>query len=119
MILDFSIQLEIVLTGAKTTNDMDVTVDYLLWNTQGQITKPATYRKATNGVTDVVILPAPPVNFIAEPLRVIIYNRDTAQKTVIVKTDVVAGGTEFIEVQQPIATLKSLCWEKGVGWYPL
>lgn len=116
MILDSSlISLQIVLTAAKTTNDMDVTVDYLLWNTQNQTTKPATYRVATNGVTDVTILAAPPINFVAEPLRICIYNKDTADKIVIVKTD--NGTTEFIDIRKNVTTLTSLIWTKATDWY--
>lgn len=117
MILTPAIRLELVLTAAKTTNDMDVTVDYVDWNTQGIPTTPSTYRIASNGSTDVIILAAPVANPIREPLRVIVFNRDTATKTVRVKTDVLAGGTEFIEREQSLLTLESLCWEKGVGWY--
>lgn len=115
MILDSTlISLQVALTAAKTTNDMDVTVDYLLWNTQNNTTKPASYRIATNGVTDVIILAAPSAGYVAEPLRICIYNKDTADKIVIVKTD---NGTEFIDVRKNITTLTSLIWTKLTDWY--
>lgn len=116
MILDSTLRLEIVLTAAKTTNDMDVTVDYIAWNADGRPTTPRPFRVASNGVTDVTILAAPiVVGMIFEPMRIAIYNRDTADKIAIVKTD--NGTTEFIEVRRTITTLTTLMWEKNVGWY--
>ena len=116
MILDSTLRLEIILTAAKTTNDMDVTVDYKDWNVEGKTTKPGTFRAASNGVTDVIILAAPiVVGTIREPLRVAVYNKDTVDKIAIIKTD--NGTTEFIEVRKTLLTLQTLAWEKGVGWY--
>ena len=115
MILDTTLRLELVLTAAKTTNDMDVTVDYQDWTVEGEDTIPDTYRIASNGVTDVIILAAPVINKRREPLRITIYNKDTADKIAIVKTD--NGTTEFIEMRRTIATLTSLVWEKTIGWY--
>ena len=118
MILDSTLRLEIVLTAAKTTNDMDVTVDYQAWIVEGKPTKPGTFRVASNGVTDVVILAAPlVVGTILEPLRITIYNKDTADKIAIIKTD--NGTTEFIEVRRTVTTLTSLMWEKATGWYTI
>lgn len=114
MILNQLTALQVVLTAAKTTNDMDVTVEYLEW-VDGKPSQPQTFRVATNGSTDVTILSAPQVGRYREPLRVCIYNRDTADKIVIVKTD--DGSAEFIEVRRPVTTVTSLVWEKDVGWY--
>ena len=118
MILDASIRLEAVLAGAPATSQPEVTVDYIEWNVEGWSTRPATFRVALNSTTDVVILPAPTRNPVREPLRVSIYNKDTASITVTVKTDVAAGGgTEYIEIKQSITTLRSIVWEKTTGWY--
>lgn len=118
MILDSTLKLEIVLTAAKTTNDMDVTVDYIAWTVEGLPTKPATFRTASNGVTDATILAAPTVvGTILEPIRITVYNKDTADKIAIIKTD--DGTTEKIETRVSITTLKSLVWEKTTGWYTI
>ena len=118
MILDSTLTLELVLTAAKTTNDMDVTVDYIAWTVEGLPTKPTFKRTASNGSTDVTILAAPlVVGTILEPLRITVYNKDTADKIAIVKTT--DGTTDYIEVRVSITTLKSLVWEKTTGWYTL
>lgn len=119
MILDNTLlKLEAVLAGAVSANQPEVHVDYFVWNNKAgeATTKPASFRTALNSTTDVTILAAPTSQgYVLEPVRIVIYNKDTATITVIVKTD--NGTTEYIEIKQTIATLKSLCWEKGVGWY--
>lgn len=115
MILDPTLKLEIVLTASKSTNDMDVTVDYIDWNPAGVTTPPASYRTATNGTTDVTILSAPIANPRREPIKISIYNKDTADKTVIIKTN--DGTTEKVEVKKTITTLTTFIWEKATGWY--
>lgn len=119
MILDdTTLKLEAVLTGAVAANQPEVHVDYKVWNAEGTTSRPATYRTALNSTTDVTILAAPTTKgYVLEPMRVVIYNKDTASVTVIVKTD--NGTTERIEVRQTVTTLKSLCWEQGVGWYQI
>ena len=117
MILNKTLSLQAILAGAVAANQPEVHVDYVDWNNAGEQTPPATYRIALDSANDVTILAAPVANPVREPLRVIIYNKDTATVVVTVKTD--DGTTEYIEVKQSVTTLKSLCWEKGVGWYVL
>ena len=114
MILNAGLKLEIVLTAAKTTNDMDVTVDFLDYDKHNIPTVPDTVRTASNGTTDVTILAAP-TNPRREPLRICIYNADTADKIAIIKTD--DGTTQRVDVRRSITTLTSLIWERKVGWY--
>lgn len=116
MILDTTLlKLVAVLGGAVATSQPDVHVDYMAWK-DGFPSAPATYRAALNSTTDVTILPAPPTGQRYEPLRVVIYNKDTAAVTVTVKTD--DGTTQRIETKSTVATLRSWVWEKNVGWYP-
>jgi len=116
MILDkTTLKLEAVLAGAISANQPEATVTYVTWNNDGVPTKPGTFRAALNSTTDVTILAAPgQQGWVLEPISIAIYNKDTASVTVIVKTD---DGTERILVRQTLATLESLCWDKGVGWY--
>jgi hypothetical protein len=115
VILDSTMKLEAVLGGAVSANQPEVHVDYQDWTVENVQTRPAPFRTALNNSTTVTILAAPTANPIREPLRVIVYNKDTAAVTVTVKTD--DGTTERIEVKQEILAGESLCWEKGVGWY--
>jgi len=114
VILDSAISLQIALTASKTTNDMDVKVDYIQSNTQGLPTKGAYSRSNSNGTNDVVILAAPPMNFISEVTRISIYNKDTAEKIAIVKTD--NGSTEYIDIRITIPTLRSAIWNANTDW---
>ena len=115
MILDTTLKLEIILTAAKTTNDMNVTVDYRDWNREGKETPPASFRVVSNGVTAVTILAAPVLNPVREPLRICVYNTDTATKTVRIRTN--DGTTAYIDIEYTLPSLKSLIWEKMVGYY--
>lgn len=117
MILDTLTKLEIVLSGAVATNQLDVHVAYVDWNKSGVTTNPAIYRTASNSTTDVTILAAPVQNPIREVLRASIYNKDTASVTVIVKTD--DGTTERIITKVTLATLETLNFEKDKGWYAI
>ena len=116
MILDGSTKLEAVLAGGVSANQPEVHVDYVDWNINGETSPPVTFRVALNSTTDVTILAAPSgPSKVREPIRISIYNRDTANVTVTVKTD--DGTTEHIVAQTILATLETLHFEKGRGWY--
>lgn len=110
------ISLQAVLAGAVAANQPEFCVDYVQWFTDGESAKPATYEGALNSNTDVSILPAPMTQgAVFEPLRVSIYNKDTASVTVTVKTD--DGTNERILIKATLLTLETLNWERGEGWY--
>jgi hypothetical protein len=113
MILDPSLTLEIVLAGAVTTSQPEFHVDYVLYNKEGALTKPATFRGALNSTTDVTLLASPQQGFIAEVRGASIYNKDTVAATVIVKT---TDGTDRIILRQTLQTLESLVWAPATGW---
>ena len=116
MILDSSIRLEAVLSGAKTTNDMQTHVDYTTWTTQGVETKPLPSRGATNGVTDVTLLDKTTTQGEVRDIKFAsLYNKDTVSSTVTVKTDDGTNEREIVRVT--LATLETLIYEKGGGWY--
>ncbi len=107
--------LEAVLAGAVAANQPEAIVDYIEYNPQAMATPPAQVRTALNGNTDVTILAAPTINPTREPIRVSIYNKDTASVTVTVKTD--DGTTERIACKVTLLTLETLHFEKAHGWY--
>lgn len=116
MILDNTLKLVATLAGAIATSQPDVHVDYLAWNTDGQQTKPVPFRVALNSTTDVTILSAPTTQGVMfEPLRIEVYNKDTASATVILKTD--DGATQRLVVRVTLATLETLHFEKDAGFY--
>lgn len=117
MILDTTlIKLEAVLAGAVAANQPEVHVDYIVWNLDGTQSKPATFRSALNSTSDVTILAAPGrQGEVRDPIRVNIYNKDTAAVTVTVKTD--DGTTERIKIKQALQAGESLLFERQTGWY--
>ena len=116
MILDPNLKLEAVLGGAVSANQPAVHTDYVEWSISGEPSMPVPFRVALNSANDVTILAAPSgPSKVREPIRISIYNRDTANVTVTVKTD--DGTTEHIVAQTILATLETLHFEKGRGWY--
>ena len=115
MILDSTIRLEAVLAGAVAANQPEVHVYYMIWNNEGMPTRPEPYRVPLNSTTDVIILTAPvPQGFSKEVLGIHIYNKDTANVVVTVKTD--DGTTERIIIQRTLPTLSMLEYNKYHGW---
>lgn len=81
-------KLQVLLTGAKTTNDMPVVVGYVDVN---QSTFEATgYQSSntvTNGTTPVDVLAVPGPTTTRKLVYMFVYNADTAAKTVIIRYD--------------------------------
>lgn len=117
MILDLTtLKLEAVLAGAVAANQPETHVDYFVWNLKGETSKPATYRAALNSTTDVTILAAPTTQGEVRDIRCVsIYNKDTTNVTVTVKTD--DGTTERIIVKQELLTTETLTWTPDAGWF--
>jgi len=115
LILDQSQKLEAVLAGAVAANQPEVHVDYIDWNNENEATLPSPFRIALNSNTDVTILAAPTNNPRREVQYLSIYNKDTAEVTVTVKTD--DGTTERIIVKKALSSGRTLLWEKTGGWY--
>ena len=117
------LKLEAILAGAVAANQPEAHVHFREIPSQ---TKPtfeeylgATKRTATNGANDVTICAAPGAAGRTRNIDTVsIYNKDTANVTVTVKTD--DGTTEFIIRKQLLAPGESLCYEgreSGRGWY--
>jgi hypothetical protein len=116
LILDTNIRLEAVLAGAVSANQPEYHVHFRDRNRDGEYAEPGLSRGALNSGSDVIILAAPGDNNPRREIEEItIYNKDTANVTVTVKTD--DGTTERIIVAITLATLETLHYTKGEGWY--
>jgi hypothetical protein len=107
LILTSDLTLEAVLGGAVSANQPEFHVDFFVRdNSANPVPKPATLRGALNSTTDVTLI-SPTTGrystqgFVAEVLRLTIYNKDTASVTVTVKTT--DGTTDRIVVKQTLA----------------
>lgn len=116
IILNSLTKLEIVLAGAADPAPV-IHVTYVDYNVNGEETFKDTYRSAANGASDVTILPAPSPNPVREVLAVSVYNSDNASITLTIKTD--DGTTERAVTSVVLATLETLFYEKGHGWYAI
>lgn len=115
MILSPNLTLQVVLTAAKTTTDMDATVAFKDYNREGRETKPGPFRTTTNGTGAKTLLAAPQQDFIREVMNIYIYNIDTADKTVVLQTT--DGTTVALIIKILVPTLKSLMWSRYTGFY--
>ena len=115
MRLDPSLRLEAVLAGAVTTSQPTYHVEYRYYNKEGVLTTPAPSRGAMNSTTDVILLAAPQQAFTTELVYLALYNLDTVNATFILKTD--DGTTERTFFRPTLATLETLHYELGRGWY--
>jgi hypothetical protein len=120
LILTSDLTLEAVLGGAVSANQPEFHVDYIVRdNSANPVPKPATLRGALNSTTDVTLL-SPSTGrystqgFVAEVLRLSIYNKDTASVTVTVKT---TDGTDRIICQATLSTTETLVYTKEGQWY--
>jgi len=113
IILNSGRKLQIVLSGAITTNTLHITVGY----TDKRVADDGLYggygsqNSVSNNTTDVDICDAPKSGEIRVIDTIHIYNRDTASATVTVKSD--ESGTEFILVKTTLATGDTLTYEDG------
>lgn len=71
-----------------------------------------------NNITDVDIVPAPGTAGTVRNVKTIsIYNSNVITQSVTVKID--DGGTEYVIIKAALATLESLHYEDGFGWYAM
>lgn len=104
--------LQVVLSGAVTTNELQV---MSCWRdiTTSAFT-PGRTVTVTNGTTDVNVVPAPAASTqrVADFLSV--YNTDTADATVTIKLD--ANGTEYILWKDTLSPGDSMQFVEGAGF---
>ena len=114
-------KLQVVLAGAKTTNEVQCSVYYydVRRDSKQSLTEYARFPKYidTAGVTDVDICDAPPQDVTRHIETINIYNKDTVNAVVTVKIDI--SGTETILKKHTLTTTQSLVYERGQGWQVL
>lgn len=110
-------KMEIVLAGAVTANQLEITAHYF-WHLPQETTtlrRGADKNTTSNNTTDVTIVDAPVLQgHIVNVHSITIHNKDTAPATPTVKID--DNGTESILMKQAIGTGESLVYEDGAGW---
>lgn len=107
------INLQIVLGGSVTTNQLDCFTSWRDITTTAYT--PGKTGVNTNNTTDVNIVPAPGASTQRVVDLVNIYNNDTAPATVTIKIDVGAG-VEYILWKGVLAVGQTLSYIEGSGW---
>ena len=110
--------LEVILGGAITLNQLPYVVTYLDGTIGAELGRQPKYfatNGATNGVTAVTMVVAPPLNVIRQVETLSIQNADTASATVTVRYN--DNGTTRQIVRIVLAVNDSLIYTDDVGWY--
>lgn len=114
MILDTTSKtIELILSGAKTTNDCDFTVDYAD-TASGTTFVPSGGMGTTNGVTAVTAVPAPSGSTQRHIKAITVYNADTVNSTVTVR--MFDGTNRRIMIKALLGVGQSLVWTPEGGW---
>src|SRR6266850_1628798 len=110
-------KLEVVLAGAVSANQLEITSQYFDHIPQATTTvrRGAPQRATSNNTTDVTIVDAPVLQGIIRNVHTIfVHNKDTTTATVTVKMD--DNGNETIFIKQLLAVGESLTYEDKAGW---
>ena len=107
--------LKVVLAGSITTNQLDLSAEFIERTTTNTDTAEMQNDTVTNSTTPVTIVAAPASSRTRIIKKVSIYNADTVSATVIVQK-VTASGTR-VEIKVTLLTLEKLNYEDGQGWY--
>lgn len=106
--------LKVVLSGAKNTNDCDVTVGYVEGR-GGPRNQPQMVHSHTNGVTAVTLLTGMSVG--RSITGISFYNNDLAAVTLTFEIVDASTGTTTVIKSVTLQTLESLDFSEARGWY--
>ncbi len=115
MVLDQTMNLQVVSDGSSSTSDPEVYVSYIDWTPDPNRTAvPAPKLTVLNDAVDVTVLSAPVNNHSREVQFFSCYNKDSITHAITVKMDY--SSAEGIIVKQSIQSGHSLLWDKQGGW---
>lgn len=105
-------KLQIVLSGAVTTNQLQCVTSYKIFTTSA--TTDGKLAVNTNDTTDVDLAGAPSSGQVYDIQNINIFNNDTASATVTIKLDV--SGTETILYKGVVGVNDVISWSGEGGW---
>lgn len=105
-------KLQIVLSGAVTTNQLQCLTSYKIFTTSA--TTDGKLAVNTNDTTDVNLAGAPSSGEVYDIQNINIFNNDTASATVTIKLDV--SGTETILYKGVVGVNDVISWSGEGGW---
>jgi hypothetical protein len=111
--------LEVVLTAAKTTNDMPVVGAFVNHNSSFSVTALTPIVTATNGTTAVTAVAAAASGEVRQVKTLTIFNQDTAGKVVKVQMNAVTGGAKSVIIQASLDVGDCLQFSDTDGWFVL
>jgi len=104
-------KLQVVLSGAITTNQLPVIVHYQDYRTQDGATSFGSYQVNTNNTTAVDILAAPTSGTLRTVKEITIQNADSATATVTVRYN--DNGTTYTILKVALTTGDNLIYQSG------
>ena len=107
-------KLEIVLSGAVATNQLQWNVSWQDITSAGMTLPQTGGAGNTNNTTAVTIVGIPSTGSTRQVTNINIYNADTSTSTVIVRKDV--GGTKYNLVKYAVTSGDTLMWSREYGW---
>lgn len=105
-------KLQIVLSGAVTTNQLQCVTSYKIFTTSA--TTDGKLAVNTNNTTDVDLAGAPSSGEVYDIQNINIFNNDTVSATVTIKLDV--SGTETILYKGVVGVNDVISWSGEGGW---
>lgn len=105
-------KLQIVLSGAVTTNQLQCVTSYKIFTTSA--TTDGKLAVNTNNTTDVDLAGAPSSGEVYDIQNINIFNNDTQSATVTIKLDV--SGTETILYKGVVGVNDVISWSGEGGW---
>jgi hypothetical protein len=107
-------KLEIVLSGAVATNQLQWNVSWQDITSAGMTLPQSAGAGNTNNTTAVQIVGSPAASTTRQVTSINIYNADTATSTVIVRKDV--SGSKYVLVKYAVTSGDTLMWSREYGW---
>jgi hypothetical protein len=107
-------KLEIVLSGAVATNQLQWNVSWQDITSAGMTLPQSAGAGNTNNTTAVQIVGAPASSTTRQVTSINIYNADTSTSTVIVRKDV--SGSKYVLVKYAVTSGDTLMWSREYGW---
>ena len=107
-------KLEILLSGAVSTNQLQWNVSWQDITSAGMTIPQTGGAGNTNNTTAVSIVAAPSVSTTRQVTSINVYNADTATATVIVRKDV--SGSKYVLVSYAVTSGDTLMWSREYGW---
>jgi hypothetical protein len=114
MYLSSTDKIEVVLSGAITTVQLQCVASYQDVNALGLVIPQSSNQTLTNNTTAVTLVGSPVASTNRQVVQMSVFNADSVAATVTVKKDVSA--TDYVLVTALLQSGDTLQWSSSLGW---